>query len=148
MIFGLLSAVTLRVNASEISKNEYYVKESRAVYLPFSMVAAEVHDYVNTATSGKSFNTDHVTRVMVNTYGKLFSTATNGQYQAGVCYYDSVMKKYLPVSGLSDTKTSGQMFNKAVNVLSLTPGVEYFAFADNLASNTYYIHGTVSVDHY
>lgn len=146
LVCMLFASLAISVSAAEIYEDKYYVKESRAAYLPFTLIAQEVHDYVDTSGSGKSFTKDHVTD-SVTTYGKLYNTG-GGSYLAGVCYYDPTTNKPVYLPSLYASRSSGAIFNLSLGKSSLVSGRNYFAFADNAGSTTYYVHGTVAVDQY
>lgn len=146
LVCAVFCSMVISVSAAEVGENEYYIQETRATSnLPFAMVASQVKDYVDTVNSGKSFSKNDVTSY-VTTYGKLYSTLSSGTYKAGICYY--VNGKVVYHSNLSVQKTSGDFFDLAKAKSYLSDSYTYYAFADNLASTSYYVHGTVSVDQY
>lgn len=146
LICCVFCSMGISVSAAEAGENEYYIQETRATSkLPFAMVAIQVKDYVDTVNSGKSFTKNDITN-NVTTFGKLYSTLSGGTYKAGICYYVNGTVVYH--TNLSVQKTSGSIFDLTKSKSYLSDSITYYAFADNLASTSYYVHGTVSVDQY
>lgn len=148
LVCAVFCSMGISVSAAEVGENEYYIQETRATSnLPFSMIATKVTDYVDTVNSGKSFTVSDLS-TGATTYGKLYSTLSGGTYKAGVCYYLNGSPVYVTNLHTSTARSSGSVFNYTLAKSSLVSSYTYYAFADNQASTSYYIHGTVSVDSY
>lgn len=148
LICTVFCSMGISVSAAEADENEYTIQDTRASSsLPFALIAAKVTDYVDTVNSGKSFMASDLD-TGVTTYGKLYSSLSGGTYKAGVCYYLNGNCIYVTNLHTSTAKSSGAMFNYSLAKTNLNVKYTYYAFADNMASSSYYVHGTVAVDKY
>lgn len=148
LVFAMLATMCFSASAAEVGVNEYTVVAPRASSnLPFSMIASKVTDYVDTVNSRKCFAASNLD-TGVTTYGKLYSSKSGGTYKAGICYYLNGSPVYVTGLYTSAARSSGKVFDYSLAKGSLVSTYTYYAFADNQASTSYYIHGTVSVDSY
>lgn len=156
LVCMLFASMVLSVSAAEVDPESDamsvelengpeagYVVGARISGLSFTMVAQNVTSFLSSMAADKGFVPKDYDGKTIWVRGTLYHSVSGGSIRAGICYYDSALKKYIP--GVYRDVGSGQYFNVCIAASSLYLGKTYYGYIRNNSSSGAVNGGQITV---